>query len=226
MQASDWQTLYEDRALLAINKPPGVLVESAGGDEESLCDRVRVLFGATCLPLHRLDRDTTGVTLFCKGPSLRREMAELFEKRQARKEYWIWVEGLWPRGLNRIDAPLEPQGGGKWRVAETGGGKAARTTFRVLAQGMSRSWLQALPKTGRTHQIRLHCLLAGHPIVGDLKYGGFATREGLGLHARSLRFRHPASGKDIDIVAPAPACWKRWLEAEGIGASETGQPIE
>jgi RluA family pseudouridine synthase len=201
--------VFEDSDLLAVDKPRGLLVEGFEGGESSLESLVREYAGERARALHRLDRDTTGVVLFAKNSKWNRALAELFEKKRIRKEYWAIVRGSWDKRINRIDTRICRQENGRWGNSKSDG-KAALTTFRVLGRGEEFSWVQALPKTGRTHQIRLHCLAAGCPIVGDRFYSDDGSNPLL-LHAKSLSFSHPDGGAEVRLSSEAPADWSRWL---------------
>ncbi len=204
--------LYEDDSLIAVSKPPGLLVESAGGDEPSLLDMIVSRHGPKVRACHRLDRLTTGVVLFSKSRLMDKEIARLFEKKRIRKEYWAVVEGEWPRDCNRVETRIASLGNGVWKNVKEGG-KAAISTFRVLKRNTSYTCLQVLPKTGRTHQIRLHCQSVGNPILGDPIYGKVPeTSSRLALHARSIRFLHPILDEQIEIIATAPDYWQTWLD--------------
>lgn len=205
------EILFEDDDLIAVSKPAGLLSESSQGSEESLLAWVSGYIGKKALAYHRIDRATTGCMLLGKTARFNRQMAQLFAEKRIRKEYWAIVQGEWPKGTNKVDAPLAHAGGGRWQVSE-GEAKASLTTFRVLGQNLGFSWVAALPKTGRTHQIRLHCLHVGCPIVGDSVYGE-AADSGLMLHARSVRFSHPGTGESLQIVAGVGDNWREWESA-------------
>ncbi|MDG2167304.1 MAG: RluA family pseudouridine synthase [Opitutales bacterium] len=198
--------VFEDADLLAVDKPRGILVE---GDEHSLEVQVRDYAGVRSRALHRLDRDTTGVVLFAKNSKWNRALAELFEKKRIRKEYWAIVRGSWNKSINKIDTCINRKDSGRWENSKSEG-KAALTTFRVLGRTSDFSWVQALPKTGRTHQIRLHCLAAGCPIVGDRFYSDDKCNPLL-LHAKSLSFPHPNGGGELRMQSEASEDWSEWL---------------
>lgn len=202
--------VFEDSDLLAVDKPRGLLVEGFEGGERSLESLVREYVGPRGRALHRLDRDTTGVVLFAKNSKWNRALSELFEKKRIRKEYWAIVSGNWDKRINKVDTRICRQENGRWRNSKTEG-KAALTTFRVLGREGERSWVQALPKTGRTHQIRLHCLAAGCPIVGDRFYSDDDSNPLL-LHARSLSFPHPNGGGEVRLTSDPPEDWCKWLK--------------
>lgn len=199
--------LHEDDDLLALNKPSGLLTEGGDGREDDLEQIASRLCGKTVRCCHRLDRLTSGAVLLRKTARFNAELAALFASHRVRKLYWALVEGPWPSGLNRIETMIAPAGNGVWANV-TAGGKPAVSTFRVLASDSAHnlSWLGVLLKTGRTHQVRLHCAHAGCPIVGDPVYGN-GRAELFGLHARELRFRHPGTGSDLKIIAEPPAAW-------------------
>lgn len=204
--------LYEDRDLVVFDKPRGLLVEGSGGTERSLGDVARRIYGPKCRPLHRLDRETTGIVLFAKNALWNRQWTVLFEEKRIRKSYYALVKGKWDKRINRIDTMISPSGNGRWRNAQEGG-KRATTTFRVLAECEGETWIEALPKTGRTHQIRLHCLAAGFPIAGDALYGDGETGP-MKLHSHGASFTHPRTGERIELHAALPDDWDAWVREE------------
>ena len=209
------EVLFQDDDLLAVFKPRDWLTE-AGHEGESLESWVRGNLCSKAAACHRLDKATTGVVLFRKNRKWLRELSHLFEEKRARKEYWAIVEGYWPAKMNRIETRIAPVGDGTWMNCKHEG-KLAMTTFRVLGRTTSRTWLQVLPKTGRTHQIRLHCSYAGFPISGDHLYGSKSGVTWLALHARRLDFQHPGSEERLRIEARVPACWERSLAEFSAG---------
>ena len=203
------EVLYQDDDLLAVFKPRDWLTESGDG-VESLESWVRGNLCPKAAACHRLDKATTGVVLFRKNRKWLRELSRLFEEKRARKEYWAIVEGCWPADLNRIETRIAPAGDGTWMNSKREG-KLAVTTFRVLGRSTSRTWLQVLPKTGRTHQIRLHCCYAGFPISGDRLYGSDSGTTWMALHARRLDFQHPGKGERLRIESRVPDYWEHSL---------------
>lgn len=200
--------LFEDKHLLVVNKPAGVLSE---GSEESLSVQLSDQRNEALSPCHRLDRDTSGLIVLARNKPALTRISSQFASRTVRKAYLACVEGEWLPSWNRVETRIRrlPDG----RMANDGKGKPARSTFRRLACWDGRSLLEVLPKTGRTHQIRLHCLHQGCPIAGDGLYGT-ADPGGtpMALHARELRFRHPASGEPLTLTAPPPDYWPAyWL---------------
>ncbi|MEM9160043.1 MAG: RluA family pseudouridine synthase [Verrucomicrobiota bacterium] len=210
------ETLFEDGDLLAVNKPAGLLVESSKGNERSLLDLVSEASGRRAIAYHRLDRETSGVVLFGKTARLNKQMGQLFSDKKIRKTYWLLAKGAWSKTVNRVETRIGKSDLGGWSNLKVGG-KAALTTFRVLGCDSDVSWVEALPKTGRTHQIRLHCLYAGYPIIGDRIYGEGSGSDFMALHARSLRFVHPLSRESLEIVSQPSEAWSDWLRRFGEG---------
>ena len=209
-----WQVevLFEDADLVAVNKPSGLLSEGGGKRELDLEQLVSELVGRSALCCHRLDRLTSGVVLMRKNARLRAELSRIFETHRIRKEYWALVDGVWDKSIQKVESRIGAVGGGVWANVESGG-KEAVSTFHVLGVDREKgaTWLRALLKTGRTHQLRLHTLKAGCPLTGDPVYGKGREDGFFGLHARSLALRHPGSGESLDLVAEPPTAWKEWL---------------
>ncbi|MBE34841.1 MAG: hypothetical protein CMI16_04680 [Opitutaceae bacterium] len=204
--------IYEDEHLLVLNKASGVLTEGGSEREDDLEQIATRHVGKPLHCCHRLDRLTSGAVLLRKNGHYKAELADLFEKRQIRKLYWALVEGVWPTSLRRIETQVAPVGSGVWSNVESRG-KSAISTFQILGKSRESNltWLNVLLKTGRTHQARLHCLKGGCPVIGDPFYGSKKPAELFGLHARELRFRHPATNEDLKLIAPPPANWDATL---------------
>jgi RluA family pseudouridine synthase len=207
--------LFEDDQLLAANKPAGLpshathdpLRPHFQGAVEQAAGRPLVLF-------HRLDLDTTGIVLFGKDPAVNRVMTEMFRDRKIHKTYWAVVGGRWPESWKEVRTFIKKTGGGRWANVPKGkGGDSAETRFRALASSGERTLVEASPVTGRTHQIRLHCLERGHPILGDRQYGRpHPQGVPMALHARALTFLHPTTGREVRVEAPLPDYWQEhWL---------------
>ena len=192
------------------NKPPGVLVDQSVSKEASLSDCVASYAQRSVRSLHRLDRDTSGLVMFALNAKWNRQFSELFEKKRIRKAYWVVVRGDWDGRITKVDTNIASFAPGRFCNHPTSG-KPAVTTFRKMDSVEGYSWIQALPKTGRTHQIRLHCVEAGYPIVGDRFYSDDSSNPLL-LHARSLAFKLPSSSRELSLVAEPPVSWKPWLE--------------
>lgn len=206
--------LFEDDVVLILNKPAGLAVQ--GGTKTSRhIDRLLSAWGEGAdrpRLTHRLDRDTSGVMVLGRSANAAAQLAAAFAKRRAMKIYWAIVEGN-PRPVDgTVDLPLAKTGAQDFeRVTpvdpEDSRGKAAVTEFVTISRaGPRAAWMALRPLTGRTHQLRVHMLGLGHPILGDPKYNTPASIEASGplklqLHARRLTLPHPSRGL-IDIEAP------------------------
>ncbi len=203
-------TLFEDEWLIAVSKPAG------WRSDEDLRPAVSEGIGREAVLFHRLDKDTSGVILLGKRKEANAGISMAFEKHRIRKAYLAVVHGEWLPQWNRVESfVVRDSASGRMRnVAEdTPEAKRALTTFRLLARAADRSLIEAMPKTGRTHQIRLHCALQKRPVMGDKLYGpsGEAAMA-QALHAYRLDFRHPVTDKDIRIAAAVPEAWQEtWL---------------
>ena len=207
------ERLFEDSQLLVINKPAGCITEGpVKNGQASLTDMLSHDLEKEVFACHRLDKDTTGVLVFAKTKLALRALSEQFSKRQVRKTYLAAVEGTWSKSWNRVHTRIRRTAKGS--LENSSDGKEAITTFRLLAQWNGRSLIEALPKTGRTHQIRLHCLYQGCLISGDGLYGDRSEdMPPMALHASELRLLHPASGEPLRIGSALPDYWlKVWLK--------------
>ncbi|MDA7429755.1 RluA family pseudouridine synthase [Primorskyibacter aestuariivivens] len=200
--------LHEDHEILIVNKPAGLLSVPGKGAHlaDCLITRVQEVF-PTALLVHRLDRDTSGVMVFALTPHAQRHLGLQFEKRQVKKTY---VARLWGRlepKTGTVDLPLIvdwPNRPRQMVCHETG--KPAQTDWRVVKYGDNETRVRFMPKTGRSHQLRVHALALGHPILGDPFYASGAARDfpRLMLHSEELRLRHPDGGEGMKFRAKAP----------------------
>jgi tRNA pseudouridine32 synthase/23S rRNA pseudouridine746 synthase len=202
------EVLHDDHEIVVVNKPAGLL--SVPGKGEHLADclmaRVRDVF-PTALLVHRLDRDTSGVMIFALTPHAQRHLGLQFEKRQTRKTYVARVWGRMEPETGVVDLPLIvdwPNRPLQKVCHETG--RAALTEWRVLRAGDEEIRVRLSPKTGRSHQLRVHMLALGHVILGDPLYASGAARDfpRLMLHSEELRLRHPDGGAGVKFRAAAP----------------------
>ena len=207
--------LYEDDRLLVIDKPAGLAVHGGSGVDLGLIEALRAARGDDNLELvHRLDRGTSGCLLIAKRRSALRDLQSQLRNHAMDKVYLALVDGNWPRGLEHIDAPLDARSlpSGEKLVRASGEGKRALTHVRVLKRYREATLLEVSLETGRTHQIRVHCQLAGHPILGDDKYGNdernaaFRQRglKRIFLHAHRLCFNLPSDGSRQCVESPLP----------------------
>jgi 23S rRNA pseudouridine955/2504/2580 synthase len=217
--------IYEDARILVLDKPAGLAVHGGSGVSLGCIEALRLL-KPECKDLelaHRLDRDTSGCLLLAKRRSALRVLHELLREGQVDKRYLTLVKGRWPEGETVIEAPLVTHRvGGEARVKVHESGKDARSTFRLLERyGKTASLLEVSIDTGRTHQIRVHALHAGHPVAGDERYGDRDFDEYLKsfglkrmfLHAHSLSFDWPETGEPFSASAPLPDDLKAVLTA-------------
>ncbi len=226
----EFPVVHEDEALLVIDKPAGVAVHGGSGVSFGVIEQLRrARPGAAMLELvHRLDKETSGLLIVAKKRQALALLQEQLRQRETGKTYAALVQGDWPARLKVIDVPLHKylDGEGERRVRATTPedpeGKRSITLVRVLQRFAGYTLLDVTIKTGRTHQIRVHLAGAGHPIVGDDKYGDFALNKALArgeqpgvalrfermfLHARRLSFTHPVQGETLNLEAPLPpAC--------------------
>lgn len=203
--------LFEDDALLVLNKPAGVSVHAGSGFRIGVIEALRHMAGEGAYRelVHRLDKDTSGCLLIAKtGLSLKILQLALKNKTMV-KTYQALVHGNWPDKLIEVDVPLQRHqpSEGERIVTVDPHGKASITRFEVLQHFESASLIKAMPITGRTHQIRVHCQHVGHPIIGDSKYTYNKTHEfeavkHLNLHAAALSFTHPVTEEQMQVVAP------------------------
>lgn len=197
--------LYEDARLLAVDKPAGrVVIQGRGEVGTPLDEECSRRAGAKLFVVHRLDRETSGVLLFAKDAATHRELSGLFEGRAVEKSYLALACGTISRPLT-VDRPLAEYGSG--RVGVRAGGKASLTEVRPLeALGTRATLIEARPRTGRRHQIRVHLYAAGHPILGDPLYGtpkDAAQRASrLMLHAKRVSFELAGRRFEVDCSPP------------------------
>jgi len=233
--AREFPVVFEDEALLVIDKPAGVAVHGGSGVSFGVIEQLRrARPQAKFLELvHRLDRETSGLLLVAKKRSALVALQDQFRNRETGKTYAALVVGAWPAKLKVIDTPLHKylDAAGERRVRTTDDddedGRRSITLVRVAQACGDFTLLDVTIKTGRTHQIRVHLASSGHVIAGDDKYGDFALNKALArgdrvrgckfdrmfLHARRLRFTHPASGEVIELEAPLPAECRALLAA-------------
>ena len=240
--------LYEDESLAVINKPFGMVVHPSRGHWAGTLvgalayhfknNLSQVRGAARPGIVHRLDRDTSGVIIVAKTDYSHMKLAAQFEKREIEKQYVAICTGAPPRDRDVIDAPIGPHPHQSEKMAirfECPEAKPARTFYEVLKRYRGYTFIKAMPKTGRTHQIRIHFMHAGFPILCDRLYGGRAdisedvirgtqpadnppeeskkpvlSRQA--LHALRIKFHHPETGKEMEISAPLPDDMKNTLE--------------
>ncbi|ASK34368.1 RluA family pseudouridine synthase [Alloalcanivorax mobilis] len=205
--------IYEDERMFIFNKPAGLAVHGGSGVSLGLIEALRVLYPheASLELVHRLDRDTSGCIMVTRHRAFLRRLQKVMVQGGVEKRYWLLCQGF-KGSERRIEAPLLKMMQGNERVVRVSReGKASVTDFRLLERLGDVALLEATLGTGRTHQIRVHSQFGGFPLLGDDKYGsdrGDQRLQALGgtrrlcLHARSLTFKHPDSGKTVKVTAP------------------------
>ncbi|WP_395713266.1 RluA family pseudouridine synthase [Reyranella sp.] len=222
--------IHRDDHVIVLNKPPGLAVQGGTGTErhvDGMLDALRFGFEERPRLVHRLDKDTSGLLLIARTGQAARRLGESFRDRETEKLYWAVVVGVPPRAEGTIDLPLAKRPGARDRElmqVDHEAGQKALTHFRVVDRAGKRAALLALwPRTGRTHQLRVHCAAIGCPILGDGKYGGeeallasVADAGRLHLHARRLALPHPSGKGELTVVAELPPHFRRTVEAFGF----------
>jgi 23S rRNA pseudouridine955/2504/2580 synthase len=218
--AREFPLLFEDDALMAIDKPAGVAVHGGSGVSFGVIEQLRQARPqAKLLELvHRLDRETSGILLVAKKRSALKHLQDQFRERETGKTYMALVQGSWPDNLKVIDSALHkfllPDGERRVKVTtpDDPDGMRSITLVKVIERLVGCTLLEVTIKTGRTHQIRVHLASKGHPIAGDDKYGNFEWNKNLSkqgfkrmfLHAWRLQFTHPVIGQRVELKSAMP----------------------
>ena len=200
--------LHRDGLMLVIDKPAGLPVHSGpgGGDTlENYFDALRFGLPRPLALAHRLDRDTSGCLVLGRHPKALRKLGRLFSEGRVDKTYWALCKGVPDKLSGTVDAPLAKKTRRNgWAMEAAEDGQAAATTYRVLARRDGLSFIEARPKTGRTHQIRVHLAHVGAPILGDPQYGDLSAEDRalpMMLHARRIII--PISKNKAPVAAEA-----------------------
>ncbi|WP_043202203.1 RluA family pseudouridine synthase [Paraburkholderia acidipaludis] len=246
--AAQFPVLYEDEALLVIDKPAGVAVHGGSGVAFGVIEQLREARPhAKFLELvHRLDRETSGILMLAKKRAALVGLHEQIRENRMDKRYYACVHGDWASDWGRRRAVKEPlhkflTPEGERRVRVQPDGQPSHTVFNLVERWPEYALLEAELKTGRTHQIRVHLAHLGLPIVGDAKYGDFALNKALArpaakpgikrmfLHAYRLKLVHPITGETLQFEAPLPAECRRFVESlraqrDGAEGGEGAEP--
>ena len=234
IQETKWMVMEQTKDAILLNKPAGLAVQGGSGIKDSIDARLYALRdeqGNRPKLTHRLDKDTSGVLLLARNAKSAARYAKAFSSKQTTKVYWALVMGSPEIREGTIDLPLDKQQGGAGeRMVVTEKGKRALTHYRVIdALGENMSWVELMPVTGRTHQLRVHMMEIGHPIVGDGKYGGreafpsnTALRLPKQLHLHARRLIMPG---EFDHIAPLPPHMVETWKLLGLSKDDEGYSL-
>jgi 23S rRNA pseudouridine1911/1915/1917 synthase len=213
------EILYEDEYLIAVNKPAGLVVHPAPGHWTGTFVNALLFHCKEIVPgtdplrpgiVHRLDKDTTGVLLAAKTLPAHQKLIEMFSNRKMEKLYLAICHGK-PVNMT-INAPIGRHPVHRKEMTTLPDGREAITDIQVAAYNAKTSLVLAKPRTGRTHQIRVHLKHIGCPIVGDSLYGSADAHDRQLLHAYKLAFEHPITGAQIRLIAPLPEDMRHWMQ--------------
>ncbi|MBM3253971.1 MAG: RluA family pseudouridine synthase [Candidatus Omnitrophica bacterium] len=206
--------VFEDEAIVIINKPAGMIVHPTGKQRQStlvnaLLFHTRVLSSRAGIEkpgiVHRLDKDTSGLIVIAKTDYAHNRLAKQFKERSVYKEYIAFVRGVVSQEEGFIEAPISRSHTDRKKMCISfSTDKQALTKYKVIERLNNITMLMVFPKTGRTHQIRVHLAYIGHPILGDLRYGGSSLMKRQALHAKTIGFKHPLSEKYVEFTSKLP----------------------
>lgn len=209
--------LYEDNDIIVINKPKGMVVHPANGNLDgtlvnavmAICKESLSGIGGEIRPgiVHRLDKDTSGVIVVAKNDKSHINLSEQIKNHEVEKTYIALVRGFVKENEATVNMPIGRSTKDRKKMAVRKDGKNAVTHFKVIERFKNYTLLEVKIETGRTHQIRVHMTEIGYPIIGDTVYSNGKNEwniEGQCLHAKSLKFKHPVTGKDMIVEAPLP----------------------
>ena len=225
-----YSVLLVDEHLLVLNKAAGIATIPERGNDESLKTLSQKEFGRNWT-VHRIDKETSGVLLFARTAEAHQDLSEQFRTRHVKKRYLAVVEGEMPQEEMEIDIPLATDPGKAGRIRPSANGKESFTRLKVVEQFRGYTLVEAIPETGRQHQIRVHCQAVGLPLLVDRLYGNQdafylstikrkfrdygreerALIDRLTLHAESLTVRHPGSSEQITFTAEFPKDFRALL---------------
>ena len=206
--------LLEDESIVLIDKPVGIPTIPERLDAQGSCIKksLEETLGQKLLVVHRLDKEVSGLLIFAKTPEAHRFLNLEFEHRRVSKTYLALLRGYMEQSSGVIDKPIRQYGSGRMGIDEDQG-KPSQTEYQVVERWKDLTLVEASPRTGRRHQLRVHFYSQGHPIVGDRRYHLAKWAESvprLMLHAWKLRIRHP-SGKYVEVECPPPPAFEEVL---------------
>lgn len=209
--------IYEDKDIIVVNKPKGMVVHPANGNpDKTLANAILAMckdslsgIGGEIRPgiVHRLDKDTSGLLIIAKNDTAHINMSKQIQDRKVTKKYIALVRGTVPENEATIDMPIARSQKDRKKMAVDKKGKEAVTHFKVLARYDKYTLLEIKIDTGRTHQIRVHMSYIGHPVIGDEVYSNGKNEfnvKGQMLHAKYLKFKQPVTGEELELEAPIP----------------------
>lgn len=217
--------VYEDKDIIIVNKPKGMVVHPANGNPDgtlvnaimAICKDSLSGIGGEIRPgiVHRLDKDTSGLLIVAKNDMAHVNMSEQIKRHEVKKTYIALVRGIVKENEATIDMPIGRSNSDRKKMAVTKNGKNAVTHIKVLKRYDKYTLLEINIETGRTHQIRVHLAHIGYPVIGDYIYSNGKNEFGIVgqcLHAKSLEFKHPITGKDMKLEAPLPEYFEKVLQ--------------
>ena len=227
LQAQDiaLDILFEDESLLVINKPPGLVVHPGAGNHQGTvanavlhhCEGIAVVGGVERPGIvHRLDKETSGCLVVAKTEKAHRLIAEEFASRGVEKTYLALVDGIPRMPHGKIDVAIGRHKVHRQKMTVDERGREALTHYRVLASNEGKALVECRPRTGRTHQIRVHLKHLGQPVTGDPVYGRRGSHERHFLHAWKLTITHPESGKRVSFTAPVAEDFPAWAKEAAL----------
>lgn len=214
--------VYQDEDVAVVNKAQGMVVHPSAGHTSgtlvnALMYHIRDLSGINGVLrpgiVHRIDKDTSGLLMIAKNDDAHIKLADELKDKKSLRKYWAIVHGNLPNDRGVIEAPIGRSEKDRKKQAVTAKGKPAITRFHVLERFGNYTLVELQLETGRTHQIRVHMAYIGHPVAGDEVYGPRKTLKGRGqfLHARTLGFTHPKTGKIMEFTAEVPIVFQETL---------------
>ena len=221
------EILYEDNDILVVNKPKGMVVHPGNGNIDgtlvnaimAICKDSLSGIGGEIRPgiVHRLDKDTSGAIIIAKNDTAHIKLSEMLKNHEIEKTYIAIVRGIVKENEATINMPIARSNNDRKKMAVMKNGKQAITHFKVLKRSAPNdcTLLEIKIETGRTHQIRVHLSYIGHPIIGDEVYSNGKNKWGVKgqcLHAKSLKFRHPITDKEMNIQAELPDYFKKIID--------------
>lgn len=218
------KVLYEDNDILVVNKPKGMVVHPANGNPDgtlvnavmAICKDSLSGIGGKIRPgiVHRLDKNTSGAIIIAKNDVAHIKLTDMLKNHEIEKTYIALVRGIIKENEATINIPIARSTSDRKKMAVARNGKEAITHFKVLKRSYENdcTLLEVKIETGRTHQIRVHLSYIGHPVIGDDVYSNGKNKWGIKgqcLHAKNLKFKHPITGKQMDIQAELPDYFKK-----------------